>query len=52
MAFCLMSCDFAQLAHRLIIIEKRLAPREIASGMGLTYDTLYARLNQRVPFRP
>lgn len=45
-------CDFAQLAHRLIIIERIKPADTIAREMGLNYDSLYSRLCQRVPFRP
>lgn len=48
----MVECDFAQLAHKLIIIEKVKTAEDVAKDMGLIYDTLYARLNQRVSFRP
>lgn len=48
----MVECDFAQLAHKLIIIEKIRTAEDVAKDMDLSYDTLYARLNQRVSFRP
>lgn len=48
----MVECDFAQLAHKLIIIERVKSAEDVAKDMGLSYDTLYARLNQRVAFRP
>lgn len=48
----MVECDFAQLAHKLIIIEKVRTAENVARDIGLNYDTLYARLNQRVAFRP
>ena len=42
--------EFAELVHRIVVIEKRGAADQIAGALGLSYDALYARLRNRVKF--
>ena len=42
--------DFAGLVYQILVAEKRWSVEEIAPQLGLTYDTLYARVRNRVTF--
>lgn len=42
--------EFAQIVYTVLVIEKRWRVEDVAADMGMKYDTLYARVNGRVPF--
>lgn len=42
--------EFASLVHQILIIDRRYDIKIVASRCGMTYDTLYARLSNRVTF--
>lgn len=42
--------EFAGLVHQVLIIDRRYDIKKVAARCGMTYDSLYARLNNRVAF--
>lgn len=42
--------EFANLAYRVIVTEKRFSAKKVAMNMGLGYDALHSRLVNRTPF--
>ena len=42
--------EFASIAHRIFVTERRFSLEQVAAKMGLTYDALYARLRNRIRF--
>jgi len=45
-------CGLAMLLHKIFVSEKQPTVEEAGKRIGMKYDTLYSRLNNRVPFRP
>ncbi|MGO1118094.1 phage regulatory CII family protein [Rhodovibrionaceae bacterium A322] len=43
--------DFNDLIYSLLVVEKSPSVEETAKAMGMSYDMLYARIRDRVPFR-
>ena len=41
---------FALIVYQVLVVEKKQVLKQLAPKLGLTYDTLYARINGRVPF--
>ena len=44
--------EFAELVHRILVIERRGSLDRLAEKMGMQYSALYSRLNGRVSFTP
>jgi hypothetical protein len=44
--------DFSQLAHKIVIHEKRGSLKDLATVLGLTYTAFYNRLIGRAEFNP
>lgn len=44
--------DFANLVHTVLTLDKKAAVKEVAPKIGLSADSLYARLNHRAKFSP
>lgn len=42
--------EFAQLAHRILILERRHTVEAVAERLGWDYHVLHARVSNRVPF--
>ena len=42
--------EFAQLVHQVLVMEKRYDMEEVAKKCGVSYDTFYARVSNRVLF--
>ena len=42
--------EFAQLVHQVLVMEKRYDMEEVAQKCGVSYDTFYARVSNRIVF--
>lgn len=42
--------DFARIVYQMLVVEKIQTLEQLAPKLGLTYDTLHARINSRVTF--
>ena len=42
--------EFALIVYQVLVAEKKQSLKQLAPKMDLTYDTLHARINGRVPF--
>ena len=45
-------CEFSQLVYTILVTEKNPSLGDVASKLGMKYDTLYSRVHGRVAFRP